>query len=113
MRVNNDAALAVLASLGVVRSRQVAEPGVYDLEVFLEGVDHFNDGVTVDSSGADAATAESATAESATAESATAESAGTGPAGSQDPDGDEERPGAIAFVEAVADKVINALGRER
>jgi hypothetical protein len=38
--VNNDAALAVLASLGVVRSRRVAEPGVYDLEVFIEGGDH-------------------------------------------------------------------------
>ncbi|MGZ4619726.1 MAG: N-acetyltransferase family protein [Frankiaceae bacterium] len=100
VRVNNDAALAVLASLGVVRSRQVAEPGVYDLEVFLkgaddlvEGADHRDDGRTADSSGADITDA--------------------GPTGTQDPDSDEKRPGAVAFAESVAEKVSNALGRQR
>jgi RimJ/RimL family protein N-acetyltransferase len=36
VRIANNRALALLASLGVVRSRQLAEPGVYDLEVFIE-----------------------------------------------------------------------------
>ena len=105
VRVNNDAALAVLASLGVVRSRQVAEPGVYDLEVFLEGANHFeganhlgganhrDDGRTADSSGAGITDA--------------------GTTGTQDPDSDEKRPGAVAFAESVAEKVSNALGRQR
>ena len=98
VRVNNDAALAVLASLGVVRSRQVAEPGVYDLEVFIEGADHLDDGRSADSSGADISCAEVTDGE---------------PTGTRDPAGDEERSGAVAFAESVADKVINALGRER
>jgi RimJ/RimL family protein N-acetyltransferase len=109
VRVNNDAALAVLASLGVVRSRQVAEPGVYDLEVFLEGADHLDDGRTADSSGAD--TAPAGSADTAPAEGQAAD--GNPPAEGQAQEGDEERPGAVAFAEAVADRISNALGRER
>jgi GNAT superfamily N-acetyltransferase len=37
VRMDNAAALALLGSLGAVRSRRPAEPGVYDVEVALAG----------------------------------------------------------------------------
>jgi RimJ/RimL family protein N-acetyltransferase len=91
VRVHNDAALAVLASLGVVRSRQVAEPGVYDLEVFLEGTDR-PDGAPRESPAGDIPAGGSSAGES--------------------PDGGEH-PGGFAFAEAASDKVVNALAWDR
>jgi RimJ/RimL family protein N-acetyltransferase len=59
VRIANDPALALLASLGVVRSRQVAEPGVYDLEVFIESAGDEGDVLAPANEAARARTAES------------------------------------------------------
>ena len=100
VRVNNDAALAVLASLGVVRSRRVAEPGVYDLEVFIEGGDH-DDGRAAVRLGAGADEEQAGQANDGKAND-----------GAEPPD-EEAHPGPIGLAEAVADKVSNTLTRKK